>query len=123
MKAGFTNVYRPAKELNGRRVYASPATPLPPSKFGILTNNSIQFSYNDLTFALSGCTVFQAPHGAMMVMQTTIVVCLTHKSNVRSSYCWDLQTMTFFFACSKTISVESSALLPLWRHTPVAHQH
>lgn len=59
--------------------------------------NSVYLSYNDLTFALNGCPVFQAPHGAMMVMQTTIVVCLTHKSDVRTSYCWDLQTMALFF--------------------------
>uniref|UniRef100_A0AAQ5XEI9 Carbonic anhydrase n=1 Tax=Amphiprion ocellaris TaxID=80972 RepID=A0AAQ5XEI9_AMPOC len=31
MKAGFTNAYRPPQDLNGRRVFASPATPLPPS--------------------------------------------------------------------------------------------
>ncbi|XP_033466762.1 uncharacterized protein LOC117246865 [Epinephelus lanceolatus] len=30
-KAGYTNVYRPTQPLNGRRVFASPATPLPPS--------------------------------------------------------------------------------------------
>lgn len=29
--AGYSNVYRPTQHLNGRRVFASPATPLPPS--------------------------------------------------------------------------------------------
>ncbi|XP_076615204.1 uncharacterized protein LOC143338596 isoform X2 [Chaetodon auriga] len=31
MKTGLTNIYRPTQELNKRRVFASPATPLPPS--------------------------------------------------------------------------------------------
>uniref|UniRef100_UPI0037E86417 uncharacterized protein n=1 Tax=Semicossyphus pulcher TaxID=241346 RepID=UPI0037E86417 len=31
MKTGLTNVFRPAQSMNGRHVYASPATPLPPS--------------------------------------------------------------------------------------------
>ncbi|XP_059181262.1 carbonic anhydrase 4-like isoform X2 [Centropristis striata] len=30
-KTGVTDVYRPVQKLNGRKVYASPATPLPPS--------------------------------------------------------------------------------------------
>ncbi|XP_029954625.1 carbonic anhydrase-like [Salarias fasciatus] len=30
VKAGFTNIHRPTQALNGRHVYASPATPLPP---------------------------------------------------------------------------------------------
>lgn len=34
MKTGLTNVYRPAQDLNGRQVFASPATPLPPSEWG-----------------------------------------------------------------------------------------
>lgn len=51
--------------------------------------HSVCLINNDLTFALNGCTVFQAPHGAMMIMQKMIVVCFTHKLDARMGYCWD----------------------------------